>query len=55
LVKPTDLLGEKPSGFHGCLFAIIKIAGQQQRVDLLSKAEIDGPDERLPGCVSDQV
>jgi hypothetical protein len=52
-IKAANLLGQKPHGLHGRLLAIVEIAGQYQRVDLLAKAKINDPHERLASSVSD--
>ncbi|RWM77512.1 MAG: GAF domain-containing protein [Mesorhizobium sp.] len=54
LVEACHLRCQKPRGFHRSLIAIIKIAGNDKRVDTLSKAEIHNGDKRLATGVSDE-
>ena len=54
LAQPRQLGGEKARRLHRGLFAIIEIAGDDQRIDLFLEAEIDNGDERLAGGIPDQ-
>ncbi len=45
LVEPSQLIGEKPRRFHRRLLAVVEVAGDQKRVDLFGKAEVDHGDE----------
>jgi len=55
LSKPLHLTGQKPRGLHRRLVAIIKIAGNHQRIDLFGEAQIDDGHERLARGVTNQV
>ena len=54
-MQPPDLLGKEPSGFHRGLVAIIEIACQQQRIDLLVETKVDDFDKGAAGCVPNQL
>ncbi len=54
LVQAFDLLGQEPGGLHRGLLAVVEVAGQQQRIDLLVDAEVDDPHESLPRGIADQ-
>ncbi len=47
LVQPPQLVGEKAGGLHRRLLAVVKVAGDHERVDLLRKAEVDDRNESL--------
>ncbi len=55
LVKKAKLVGKEPSRLHGCLVAVIEVAGKQKRVDPFFQANIYDLDERTPGGISDQL
>lgn len=55
LMQPPDLLGQEPRRLHRGLVAVIEIAGQKQRVDLLVETEVDDAHESTAGRVPDQV
>ncbi|GLQ82779.1 hypothetical protein GCM10007881_63020 [Mesorhizobium huakuii] len=54
LVQACHLRCQKPRRFHRRLITIVKIAGNDQRIDTLRKAEIHDRDERLTAGVSDE-
>ena len=41
LVQAAELVREKARGLHRSLLAVVEVAGDQERVDLLSKRELD--------------
>ena len=45
LVKPSQLIGEKPRRLHRRLLAVVEVAGDQQRIHLFRKAQIDHGDK----------
>lgn len=55
LVEAPELLGGKASRLHGGLVAVIKIAGDQQGVNLLVQAKVDHADECASGGIADQL
>ena len=55
LIQPPQLLGQKAGRLHRGLIAVVKVTGDQQRIDLLREAEVDDPDECLPSGVADQL
>ncbi len=55
LVEPAQFASEKQRGVHRGLAAIIKVAGDQQGIDLFGKAKIDDPHKRLPGRTAHDV
>ena len=55
LMQAPDLLGQETGRFHRCLVAIIKVACQQQRVDMLFQAQIDNAHESPPCRVPNQI
>jgi hypothetical protein len=54
LVETCHLRCQKTRGFHRSLIAIVKIAGDDQGIDALCKAEIDNGDKCLATSVSDE-
>ena len=42
LIQPLQLSGEKESGLHRRLIAIVEIAGDHQSINLFVEAKIDG-------------
>ena len=50
LVQAPQLVGEKARGLHRGLLAVVEVAGDHERVDLLGKAEVD--DRRRRPCAS---
>ena len=55
LMQACHLRGQEARRFHRRLVAIIKIAGDDECIDTLRKAEIDNGDERLAAGVSDEL
>ena len=55
LVQPLHLTGQKSCRLHRRLVAIVKIAGNHQRIDLLLEAQIDDGDQRLSCRPADQL
>ena len=45
LVEPPQLIDKKARRLHRRLFAVVEVAGDQERVDLFRKAEIDHGDK----------
>ena len=45
LVEPSQLIGEKPGRLHRRLLAVIEVAGDQERIHLFRKAQIDHGDK----------
>ncbi len=55
LVQPPQLIGEEARRLHRRLVAVVEVARDQERVDLLRKAEVDDRDERPPGRAADEL
>ena len=55
LVEPPQLIGEKPRRLHRRLLAVVEVAGDQQRIDLFRKAEIDHGDKGFSRRPADQI
>jgi hypothetical protein len=53
--KPAEFTGQKAGGFHRGLLAVIKIACNDKRIDLLIEAQIDDAAEGGPGRGADQI
>ena len=53
-MQALHLLGQEPGRLHRGLFAIVEVAGQKKRVDLLVDAQIDDPHESPPRGIADQ-
>src|SRR4051812_17371134 len=54
LVQTAELLGEKARRLHRGLLAVVKIAGQQERIYLFVEAQVDDTRENLPAGVADE-
>jgi hypothetical protein len=52
--EPPQLLRQEAGSLHRRLVAVIKIASQEQRIDLLVEAKIDDADEGMPRGIADQ-
>ena len=55
LVQAAKLIRQKACGLHRGLLAVIEVAGDQKRVDLLRKAKLDHGGEGFPRRSADQV
>ena len=55
LVEPSQLVGEKARRLHRRLFAVVEVAGDHERVDLLRQAEIDHGDKGFSRRPADQL
>ena len=55
LVEPPQLIGEKARRLHRRLLAVVEVAGDQERVDLFRKAEIDHGDKGFSRRPADQI
>ena len=55
LMQPPYLLRQEPRRLHRGLVAVIEIAGQEQRVDLLVETEVNDAHESTAGRVPDQI
>ena len=53
--EPPQLVGEKPRRLHRRLFAVVKVAGDHERVDLLRQAEINHGDKGFSRRPADQL
>src|SRR5690606_15609205 len=53
-MQPAHLACQKTRRLHRSLVAIIKIAGEKQRIDALLQAEIDNGLQYLPRRIADQ-
>ena len=54
-VQPPQLIGEKAGSLHRGLFAVVEVAGDQESVDLLGKAEINHVGEGFSRRPADQL
>jgi len=54
LVQAPELFSQESSRLHRSLLAVVEIAGEQERINLLLEAEIDDPYEGVPSGVADQ-
>ncbi len=55
LVQAPELIREKARGLHRGLLAVVEVAGDQERVDLLGKAELDHGGEGFARRAADQL
>ena len=54
LVQSADLLRQKSSGLHRCLFAVVEVAREDQPVYALGKTKIDDVDESTARGIANQ-
>ena len=55
LMKPLHLARQKPGRLHRGLVAVVKVTGDNQRVDLLVDAEIDNGNKSLTRRIADKL
>ena len=55
LVEPPQLVDKKARRLHRRLFAVVKVAGDQERIDLFRKAQIDHGDKGFSRRPADQL
>jgi hypothetical protein len=55
LMEPADLRGKESRGLHGGLVAVIEVAGEDQRIDLIGKAQVNDALEGSARGIPDQL
>ena len=55
LVQAAELIREKARGLHRGLLAVVEVAGDQERVDLFGKAEVDDGGKGFARRAADQL